>query len=64
MAQTDWEQVKDIFVRALGQKEEVRQEFPENVCDDDEVFREVNSLLGSYDSAESFMESPADVEFL
>jgi serine/threonine-protein kinase len=64
MPQTDWKQIKDIFVEALEQKEKERQEFLENACDDKKVLHEVNSLLASYDSAESFMESPAGVEFV
>ncbi|MEZ5427630.1 MAG: protein kinase [Pyrinomonadaceae bacterium] len=63
MAQQDWQKVKDIFVDAMQQKPEIRQEFLEDACkDDEEIRREVESLLSSYDEADSFMEVPAVVE--
>jgi serine/threonine-protein kinase len=64
MAQEKWQKVKDIFVDVMQQKPEVRQELLERVCDNDkEIRREVESLLSSYDGAESFMETPATVDF-
>ena len=59
MAQENWLQVKAIFADALRQKPEMRLEFLDSACHDDKVLRrEVESLLASFDSAESFMESP------
>ncbi|MDQ3062451.1 MAG: serine/threonine-protein kinase [Acidobacteriota bacterium] len=60
MAHEDWRQVKDIFNAALRQKPEERPIFLDRICDGDKIMRrEVESLLSSYDDAESFMEKPA-----
>ncbi|MDH3494208.1 MAG: tetratricopeptide repeat-containing serine/threonine-protein kinase, partial [Acidobacteriota bacterium] len=62
MEQEHWQQVKNIFADAVRQKPEVRRQFLEEACDgDQEVWREVESLLSSYDDADSFLESPAVV---
>jgi serine/threonine protein kinase len=63
VAQENWQQVKKIFVDTLQQTPEERQQFLDRVCSDDETLRgEVESLLASLDSAESFMETPAVTE--
>ena len=60
MAHENWRQVKEIFVDALRQTPEERPHFLDRVCSDDKTLRrEVESLLNSLDSAESFLESPA-----
>jgi serine/threonine protein kinase len=60
MAYENWQQVKEIFADALRQPPEMRPEFLDSACsDDNQLRREVESLLASFDSAESFMESPA-----
>ncbi len=60
MAHENWQQVKEIFADALRQTPEMRPEFLDRVCRDDKKLRgEVESLLASFDSAESFMETPA-----
>jgi serine/threonine protein kinase/Tol biopolymer transport system component len=60
MAHENWQQVKEIFAEALRQTPEARSEFLDSACrDDKKLRREIESLLSSFDSAESFMESPA-----
>ncbi|MDQ3711470.1 MAG: protein kinase [Acidobacteriota bacterium] len=60
MAHEDWRQVKEIFADVLRQKPEARRQFLNEVCADDAATRrEVESLLSSFDEAESFMENPA-----
>ena len=60
MAQKDWRQVTDIFNAALRRMPEERPVFLEQICGGDKILRgEVESLLASYDDAESFLESPA-----
>src|SRR6185312_13268234 len=55
-----WVQVKELFDAALEQREEDRARFLDRACADNPALRkEVDSLLQSYDQAESFMESPA-----
>ena len=54
-----WEEIKEVFDAALRQKPEERPKFLEEICAGDEtVRREVESLLSSFDHAESFMEKP------
>ncbi len=60
MAQKDWRQVKDIFNAALRRIPEERPVFLEQICGGDKILHgEVESLLSSFDEAESFLESPA-----
>ena len=60
MAAENWQQVRDIFDVALRQKPEERTSFVNEVCGGDKtLLTEVESLLTSLDSAESFMETPA-----
>ncbi len=60
MAHENWLQVKAIFADALRQTPEMRSEFLDLACGNDENLRgEVESLLASFDSAENFMETPA-----
>ncbi len=60
MAHENWQQVKKIFADALRQTPEARPQFLDSVCSGDNILRrEVESLLTSFDSAESFMETPA-----
>lgn len=55
----EWEQIKEIFDAALGQKADERKAFLDRVCAGNEaVRREVESLLSSFDRAESFMVKP------
>ncbi len=60
-----WRQIRNIFDGALERAPDERSRFLDKVCaNDDEVRREVESLLASLDSAESFMEMPAVVATL
>ena len=60
MPDTEWQQAKRIFDDALRQKPEARAQFVSEVCGDDKTLcREVESLLSSFDSAGSFLETPA-----
>ena len=60
MAAENWQKVREVFDSALGRPPEERQNFVNEVCGDDKtLLAEVESLLSSSDSAESFMETPA-----
>jgi serine/threonine protein kinase/Flp pilus assembly protein TadD len=60
MKQEHWEQVREIFDGALEHAPDQRSRFLDDVCaNDEEVRREVESLLASLDGAESFLETPA-----
>ena len=63
MADKNWQKVREIFDSALRHKPEERRRFVNEVCGDDKtLLAEVESLLSSHDSAESFMETPAVAE--
>ena len=56
----DWEKAKKIFADAIKFAPDERSLFLDEVCaDDTDTRREVESLLSSFDDAESFMENPA-----
>src|SRR6266542_194513 len=60
MADENWQKVREIFDSALPQKPDERRRFVHEVCGEDKtLLAEVESLLSSHDSAESFMETPA-----
>src|SRR6185369_5093019 len=60
MADAQWQKVREIFDSALRHKPDERRRFVKEVCGDDKTLLvEVESLLSSHDSAESFMETPA-----
>jgi serine/threonine protein kinase/predicted Zn-dependent protease len=60
MPDTKWQDVRQIFDAALRRRPEERRGFINQACGDDKTLRaEVESLLSSIDSAESFMETPA-----
>ena len=55
-----WQQVKEIFESAQQRLPYERARFVVEACaGDEEMRREVESLLSSYDNAENFMEQPA-----
>ncbi|MCA1600890.1 MAG: serine/threonine protein kinase [Acidobacteria bacterium] len=59
MPNEKWQQVKEIFDAALRHKAEERPAFLARACAGNEtVRREVESLLSSYNRAESFMDKP------
>ncbi|MDQ3749958.1 MAG: hypothetical protein M3367_13255 [Acidobacteriota bacterium] len=58
-----WEKAKKIFGEAINLAPELRLQYLDEVCADDAgTRREVESLLSSFDDAESFMETPAAQE--
>jgi eukaryotic-like serine/threonine-protein kinase len=58
MANESWDQVKEIFDRALRYKSDERAEFLKQACTDEGVRREVESLLSSFDRADRFLQKP------
>jgi serine/threonine protein kinase len=63
LANNDWRLVRTIFDDALRQTPEERPQFVRQACGKDEALQtEVESLLASLDSAESFLETPAVVQ--
>ena len=60
MTPDQWERVKQIFEVALECAPDKRAEFLEGACGrDEDLRREVESLLSSDESAGSFIEKPA-----
>jgi serine/threonine-protein kinase len=60
MADAKWQKVREVFDSALSRQPEERQNFVNEACGEDKtLLAEVESLLSSHDSAESFMETPA-----
>ncbi len=60
MADENWQKMREIFDSALRRKPEERRNYLIEACGRDKtLFREVESLLSSLDSAEDFMETPA-----
>ena len=63
MADEKWQKVREVFDSALRRQPEERQSFVNEACGEDKtLLAEVESLLSSHDSAESFMETPAVAE--
>ena len=55
--------MREVFDSALSRQPEERQKFVNEACGEDKILlAEVESLLSSHDSAESFMETPAVAE--
>lgn len=60
MADENWQQVRKIFDAALRLKPEERPKFVVEACGDDKtLLSEVESLLSSLNSADSFLETPS-----
>jgi hypothetical protein len=54
-----WRQVREIFDSALRRRPEERSEFIIGACGGDKILlSEVESLLSSLNSADSFLETP------
>ena len=63
MVDEKWQKVREVFDSALRRKPEERRNFVHQACGEDKtLLAEVESLLLSLDSAESFMETPAVAE--
>ena len=59
-ANEKWQKVREIFDAALRQKSDERRRFVSQACGEDKtLLAEVESLLSSLGSADSFMETPA-----
>jgi len=55
-----WQQINDLFQSATERPPEERAAFLDEACHGDEgLCREVESLIASYEQAETFIESPA-----
>src|SRR5262245_39601746 len=55
-----WEQIKEVYDRALDLSGDEREGFLSEACgDDDDLRREVESLLAAHDDAGTFLQSPA-----
>src|SRR5438552_18989260 len=55
-----WQQVEELYHAALERPAESRTDFLRSACgDDEELYREVESLLGFKSQAEHFIEKPA-----
>ena len=60
MPDEKWQKVREIFDSALRRKPEERRRFVLEACGGDKtLLTEIESLLSSFGSAESFMETPA-----
>ena len=60
MVDETWQKVREVFDSALRHQPEERQNFVNEACGEDKILlAEVESLLSSLGSAESFMETPA-----
>ncbi|MCA1626368.1 MAG: serine/threonine-protein kinase, partial [Acidobacteria bacterium] len=60
MVDENWQKVREIFDSALRRKPEERRKFVSQACGEDKsLLVEVESLLSSLDSADSFLETPA-----
>lgn len=64
MPGADWQKVKGIFDSALRRRPEERRRFVLEACGGDKsLLAEVESLLSSFDNADSFLETPAIAKF-
>jgi len=60
MSPDRWQEVKSVFDVALKLRPDKRADYLANVCNgDDDLLREVESLLDSFEDAQTFMEQPA-----
>src|SRR5215475_1656576 len=60
MDQKRWGQIKEIYDRALDLSSDERESFLVEACDDDDdLRREVESLLAAHDDAGTFLQAPA-----
>src|SRR5882757_10616001 len=54
-----WQQAKQLFNQALVHAPDERAAFLFGACADDDLRREVESLLAAFDQADQFIETPA-----
>ena len=63
MAGPGWQNQKDVFLAALARPPELRGAFLDAACGgDDELRRDVESLLAAHDAAGSFLSSPIGLD--
>ena len=63
MTPEKWQKIKGLFEAAQEVSPDKREKFLKNACGDDtDLKMEVEKLLGSFDEAESFLESPVAIE--
>ena len=61
MVEDRWREIESVFHSARARKPEERRAYVESTCgDDDELRREVESLLANADGADGFMETEID----
>nr|HMS41447.1 hypothetical protein [Pyrinomonadaceae bacterium] len=58
MNEQNWQNVKEIFLAALEKTNGEREDFLSEIADD-EIRKEVESLLASHEEIEDFIEEPA-----
>ena len=59
MVDENWQKVREVFDSALNRKPEERQKYLAEVCGGQQtLLLEVESLLASFDRADSFLEKP------
>src|SRR6266436_5481722 len=55
-----WQRIEELYHAALARQAESRPDFLRTACgDDEELYREIESLLGFKSQAENFIEQPA-----
>ena len=60
IAQNDWQRIRELFHGALERDPDDRAAFLREACGgDDQVRREVASLLAAHDNADGFLSGPA-----
>ncbi len=63
MTNEQWQKMREVFDSALRRKPEERRKFVHEACGEDKtLLAEVESLLSSFDNADSFLETPAVAE--
>ena len=59
----DWKQIRNIFEQVLQNPAQTRRRYARELCGSDpSLLQEIESLLASYESSESFLETPAVVQ--
>src|SRR4051812_45290873 len=64
ISSSDYEKVKEIFSTAIELAPDARAEFLDEIGTDDEMRREVESLLSAYEESENFLKDVSAVEII
>src|SRR5262245_17091986 len=59
MVANRWKQIKEVYDRALDLCGDEREGFLAEACGDDDLRREVESLLAAHEDAGTFLQAPA-----